>query len=447
MVNGTQLLEMNTETQTTRSRKNRSSVDAAEFANLLNAQNYQNAAPPTFDDIGGRSSDDAARSDRDLKSQADDKRAEDRSQRNEDDANDTKTHSRKDGDAEAGQDPTQSSDSGQEESAEDAMGVDGKDSGIQTGASTEADVNAQSFPSGVDSANAIQLDAQSAAADTADETFQDLIEQIVAQANPQQTDADGAEAMKISAKPIDRRTNALQTNLNLTDQKIMFETGLAEHFVRLLTDQFESMQNSTSTKTADAGTSIETPTAGLNAAGQQTSKSGMDLLFQTNSGAQSPDTQATENLNKIVNVIRSNIGHRQSQLTVRLDPPELGQIRVDIKLVDNNLQLAITTETNEARQMLTSRMETLRQTLEQSGIRMAKFEVVTQADQNQANQNQNWQQNQQNSNPNGFQFNQQQQQERQQAENQTGTPAPDETETPITFTETKGSNRNVNLVA
>ncbi len=81
------------------------------------------------------------------------------------------------------------------------------------------------------------------------------------------------------------------------------------------------------------------------------------------------------NLDRIVRVARTNIGERDSQVTLQLHPPELGRLRIEVRLQDDLLTLRIEADNGAVRDMLTSRSGELRRALELHGIAIDRFDV------------------------------------------------------------------------
>ncbi|MCK4658730.1 MAG: flagellar hook-length control protein FliK [Phycisphaerae bacterium] len=79
---------------------------------------------------------------------------------------------------------------------------------------------------------------------------------------------------------------------------------------------------------------------------------------------------------KLVRNIRINIGTRQSTARIRLHPPELGQVRVDVKLVDARIDIRVEAENPIARELLSERIESLRSTLRDHGLIPQRLELV-----------------------------------------------------------------------
>jgi flagellar hook-length control protein FliK len=86
--------------------------------------------------------------------------------------------------------------------------------------------------------------------------------------------------------------------------------------------------------------------------------------------------EVREVFEKLVRNIRLNAGTRNSTARIRLSPPELGQVRVEVKLRDENLSLRIHAETPEAREVLGERLESLRAALQQHGLVAERIELI-----------------------------------------------------------------------
>lgn len=78
---------------------------------------------------------------------------------------------------------------------------------------------------------------------------------------------------------------------------------------------------------------------------------------------------------QIANLVRSNVGTKHSSVTIRLDPPELGQIQLQARLHGDVLSIRVQAETSAARDLLQANVEDLRQALDRHGIRIDRFDV------------------------------------------------------------------------
>jgi flagellar hook-length control protein FliK len=88
-------------------------------------------------------------------------------------------------------------------------------------------------------------------------------------------------------------------------------------------------------------------------------------------------TSARAAFDRIVQSIRANIGQRESTARLQLNPPELGRVRIDVRLVQQRLQLEIRTQTEDARETLGGRLDGLRQALAQHGITVERIELAS----------------------------------------------------------------------
>ncbi len=80
--------------------------------------------------------------------------------------------------------------------------------------------------------------------------------------------------------------------------------------------------------------------------------------------------------NRLINQVRLNRGTRTSSATIRLDPPNMGKLKVDVRMVNDVLSVRIETAKPEARQVLQERADELLAALKEHRIEVDKFEVV-----------------------------------------------------------------------
>ena len=66
---------------------------------------------------------------------------------------------------------------------------------------------------------------------------------------------------------------------------------------------------------------------------------------------------------------------RGGLLRLRLRPPELGSLRLEVSLQDGNLSARIETETQAAKTLLLDQLPQLRDRLAEQGFRVARFDV------------------------------------------------------------------------
>ena len=80
---------------------------------------------------------------------------------------------------------------------------------------------------------------------------------------------------------------------------------------------------------------------------------------------------------ELVRSIRLRSGVGESSARIQLNPPELGRLDVDVKLVDERIEIVIRTESQAARHLVQSRGMALTHALEQQGIVVERFDVAT----------------------------------------------------------------------
>ncbi len=77
----------------------------------------------------------------------------------------------------------------------------------------------------------------------------------------------------------------------------------------------------------------------------------------------------------VVRVARANLGRENWQVQIRLSPPELGTLRLDVSVRQGVLNMQVLAETAEAKHLIDSRLGQLRDALQQNGIIVDRVEV------------------------------------------------------------------------
>ena len=122
---------------------------------------------------------------------------------------------------------------------------------------------------------------------------------------------------------------------------------------------FNNLMNAASNRRAGGpGSSGAATSAGK----AQTTAKGIDL------------TQARA-LNELADVVRANLGPRRSTMTLQLDPPELGRLRIDLRMEADVLTLRFEAETQAGKEALQARLTDLRSALEHHGIQVHRVDV------------------------------------------------------------------------
>ncbi|MDY7002157.1 MAG: flagellar hook-length control protein FliK, partial [Thermodesulfobacteriota bacterium] len=82
-----------------------------------------------------------------------------------------------------------------------------------------------------------------------------------------------------------------------------------------------------------------------------------------------------------------NLGQGKQQITLRLNPPELGRVNVVVQVSGKEITALIRPENHDASKMIGDNLAHLRQSLEQQGLKVSKLEVQTQLPDGQLAQN------------------------------------------------------------
>lgn len=77
-------------------------------------------------------------------------------------------------------------------------------------------------------------------------------------------------------------------------------------------------------------------------------------------------------------IVRSN-GNGSHQITMRLDPPDLGRINLTLTVAGNEIKALIRTEQSEVTQVVSEQLAQLKASLEEQGFKVTELDVETQA--------------------------------------------------------------------
>jgi flagellar hook-length control protein FliK len=259
-------------------------------------------------------------------------------------------------------------DSGTGQAVESAKSVDGSEKGVPPGASTEATVSAQN------SDPDIVATGESSAID--EKGLIKLIQRL--QQSNEELPADVKEPSPEINQTIKARIISHEPNMSLLAERgVVFQTGLAEQIIRLLTNKFDELKAATLSDGNGEKSTVLPVGAGVNEMGSKAVGPSLGQLLDgtMNRSQAAPMADQSGSIDRIVNVIRSNLGQRFNQLTIQLDPPELGRLRIDIRLAGTQLRVNITTETASAQTVISERFALLREALEKQGITINRFEV------------------------------------------------------------------------
>jgi flagellar hook-length control protein FliK len=94
-----------------------------------------------------------------------------------------------------------------------------------------------------------------------------------------------------------------------------------------------------------------------------------------------PEQEATQDQANVARVVRGMQGALNQQggsVTLRLTPPELGTVRIELALMQGTVNARFHTETESVRQLLTEQLAQLRAGLERQGLNVERLVVQTQ---------------------------------------------------------------------
>ena len=98
---------------------------------------------------------------------------------------------------------------------------------------------------------------------------------------------------------------------------------------------------------------------------------------QTQGETEKTDETRSSMFARLVRSIRLQGGPQVSSARIELEPPELGRMRIDVRVAGEEIRIGVRTESNEARDLLNERLASLRSALEQHGLRVERVEVLT----------------------------------------------------------------------
>ena len=137
------------------------------------------------------------------------------------------------------------------------------------------------------------------------------------------------------------------------------------------------LARSTSAPTTQMQTAMASAAGSGGAGGSSFSKAGLAAQNAANtSPAQASDAgNEPSPLEQVVRAARAQIGARHSQVRLQLHPPELGQLRIDVRIDGKNIQMHLEAQTEAAHRLLSSRVSELRGTLQAQGLNVERVQV------------------------------------------------------------------------
>lgn len=140
--------------------------------------------------------------------------------------------------------------------------------------------------------------------------------------------------------------------------------------------EVESVRGTASPSTADARTSnAGRETSRRSATGRQSSLGSSAQRAGETDGKTGTAERTT--FDDLVRSIRLNAGARRSSAQLRLDPPELGRVHVDVRVDGERLEIIVRTETATARDLVSHHASRLAAALQEHGLSVDRFEVLT----------------------------------------------------------------------
>ncbi len=80
-------------------------------------------------------------------------------------------------------------------------------------------------------------------------------------------------------------------------------------------------------------------------------------------------------VNSVENSIKFLISNNDNKVLIKLHPPELGKIQIELVVKDNNVEAKINTENHHVREVILSNLDQLKSNLNNSGFQISKFNV------------------------------------------------------------------------
>ncbi|MGC4034169.1 MAG: flagellar hook-length control protein FliK [Tepidisphaeraceae bacterium] len=226
---------------------------------------------------------------------------------------------------------------------------------------------------------------------------------------------DVATVSTVSTKAVDTQANAPETKSADTktaavDVPSTAADGVPETKVKLKPRAEKSDDASVDTSAA-AASQVFVPTEADKAKSTEksASKDGLDVsslqpvstsdkpvthtaLPAVQSSAETPAPQRTvaeENVDRIVTSVRGEMQKGGGTMQIRLDPPSLGQVQVQISVDDTGvLSASLQTSNEEATRLLSHNLQQLKTTLETAGVMVDKIQVKQAAPTEQSSSNQ-----------------------------------------------------------
>jgi flagellar hook-length control protein FliK len=129
---------------------------------------------------------------------------------------------------------------------------------------------------------------------------------------------------------------------------------------------------------------VEPPVAGTSRNGSTAERPKQAAPEAAGRGSETAEKKPTESADqtrrtafeRLVQQVRLNRGMRVSSATIRLDPPALGKMRIDVRMVDDVMRIRVAADSPHTRELLASRVDELTAALREHNVVVEKVEIV-----------------------------------------------------------------------
>ncbi len=134
----------------------------------------------------------------------------------------------------------------------------------------------------------------------------------------------------------------------------------------------------TSTRGAEPSLSYAPATAGRATGSEKTTPAGAPPREDSPEPTPTPQSENDKEVSpfeRIVRSLRLQVGERVSSARLRLHPPQLGEIHVDVRIKADQIEIEVKTQTQAAREIVEQRAHDLKTALQQAGLSVRRFDV------------------------------------------------------------------------
>jgi flagellar hook-length control protein FliK len=203
----------------------------------------------------------------------------------------------------------------------------------------------------------------------------EVVDAPVAPITPQSTRTNAGPTPKTddnAEKP--DTTEAKSSKLAVADKQAAAEQIVAEVAATVLVaDSSHEVANKSVSDASSAPISIPATSAPQQSQGSEAARADAQAL-PGDSESRMPTIDRSRFVQRVANAFRS-AQQNDGQIQMRLSPPELGSLRIEIAVRNGVLSANLETETADARRVLLDNLPALRQRLAELDIRIEKFDV------------------------------------------------------------------------